>query len=432
MDSDNNGAVIYSRETAEEFARQIEDFRQQISTYQQQCGVYYAQHPDEYTPEVQESLQAQYEDYDRQLTVYQQQYVNYCAALAVQEGPDDGGQQNFVPQSFPEIMPSEYIQEAIGELDPECMLHVLPQPPAMHDVTGILLDDVPYDDSNRKRASLDDVPDTKLEKNRRYDDSNRKRASLVDIPVPVIQAVTYVDSGERLSAQLEQIEAPQLEEDGYTPPIIHDPKKNIDDVAFPVLSDMNEEIKPVYVRKETEDERRAKEESKKATTRARTAMEAAPEINKEESLRMYRELRAEQNAEIASKGFKLIFIVAGLGIALGVCIYLFFAKIELSAPNSLLDKVKEFSPYFAGAVGLFSVLTILRLGFAKTLASLSYIANIILMLISITLLMNCTNPALTVPFYAASVILSGFLVFFLNTNEPIEKFFKRKDTDKTY
>lgn len=417
MSNDKNNSISYNWETAEAFAKQINDFKQQVDKYQKQCSTYYKQNPDEYTEEVQKSLEAQNKEYAQQLALYEQRYNDYCAVLNAQEA-----KLNISPKKS-DNKPSEIFN------DYDYIPNLTSQPPAKPDPTGTLLDDIPYDDSNRQRSSLDDITAPVIEYSR-YDDSNRKRSSLDDIPAPKLQKISYVESGVPLSAQLDAIAPPKLE--STVPYVESDKKKSIDDIAAPILMDMSDEIKPVYVRKETEDERRAKEESKKATVRTRTAMESAPQTDKEESLRMYRALKAEQEAEIAKKGLKLIFVVAGFGIVLAVCIYMFFARIELSVESGFLDKLREYSPYFAGAVGLFSLLNILRLGFAKTFSSILYILNAILMLASITLLANCTNKSQVLPFFAGALILSIFLCFFINTSDSIDKFFKRKDTNIRY
>lgn len=432
MDSEKNTAspAAYSRETAASFAKQIEDFKRQVDTYQEQCGTYYNQHPEAYTEEVQNSLREQNAEYARQLALYQKRYEDYCAALAAQEAAQNAQPASVNAETSASAPASSAINPAENRM-PEYEAHIQPQPSAPPDPSGILLEDAPYDDSRRKRSSLDDIPAPKLERSR-YDDSNRKRASLDDIQAPVLQKTDFAGERVSLGAQLDAVEAPKLEDAQFYAPAAPNPLKDIGSVAAPLLMDMSEEIKPVHVRKETEDERRAKEESKKASVRARTAMETAPQVDKEESLRMYRALKAEQDAELASKGFRLILLAALLGLGLAACIYFFFDKIEVSTQTGFFDKLRGVSLYFAGATGLLSLLMISGLGFAKSLSSLSYVASTVLMLLAITLLANCTNLKSVIPFYAGAVVLSIFLCFFINTSESVKKYFKHKNTQTSY
>ena len=315
------------------------------------------------------------------------------------------------------------------------------------DLASILLADDTYDDSNRERKTLDDIGDVLLADDT-YDDSNRRNTSLDDMEGPVLMAEMTAQektgpTSDELLAQ-DSAEEVILAEDSFDDKAYREQRKK--DLEESLESDKEsdiqldniggDEFKSTYVRKQTQDEIEAKKKTSSAAYKAKMALGDTSGKVSEESRRMYRALKAEQNARLAKKGMFMIFIVFLLGVASAVLLWMFINYTPMPEEfegTKVVKLLQEYSDYYCVALGFVSLMTILRLGFIKSLASLMYVANVVLMIPCFTLLSaRSENATLNTILYAGVIVVSMFNCFFFNTSDAIEMYYKRKDTNMEY
>ncbi len=315
------------------------------------------------------------------------------------------------------------------------------------DLASILLADDTYDDSNRERKTLDDDIGPVLLDDDTYDDSNRRNTALDDMEGPVLMAEmtanekTGPTSDELLAQDTEEV---VLAEDTFDDKAFREERKKELESSLDTsaeendiqLDSMGDEYKSTYVRKQTQDEIDAKKRTSSAAYKAKMALGDTSGKVSEESRRMYRQLRAEQNAQLARKGMFMVFIVFILGVISAVMLYMFINYTPMPAEYKATKVVKflqEYSTYYCAALGVVSLLTVLRIGFIKTLASLMYVANAILMIPCFALLSaRPANGTLNTILFIGIIVVSLFNCFFFNTSDAIEMYYKRKDTNMTY
>lgn len=315
------------------------------------------------------------------------------------------------------------------------------------DLASILLVDDTYDDSNRERKTLDDDIGLVLLDDDTYDDSNRRNTALDDMEGPVLMAEMTAEektgptSDELLAQDTEEV---VLAEDTFDDKAFREERKkaleesldNAEEDKDIQLDSMGDEYKSTYVRKQTQDEIEAKKKTSSAAYKAKMALGDTSGKVSEESRRMYRELRAEQNARLAKKGMFMIFIVFILGVVSAVLLYMFINYTPMPAEyegTKVVKLLQEYSTYYCAALGVVSLMAILRIGFIKSLASLMYVANVVLMIPCFTLLSaRPENGTLNTILYIGVIIVSMFNCFFFNTSDAIEMYYKRKDTNMTY
>ncbi len=315
------------------------------------------------------------------------------------------------------------------------------------DLASILLEDDYYDDSNRERKTLDDDIGPVLLDDDVYDDINRRNTALDDMETPILMAEMTAEekntpSSDELLAQ--DTDDVILAEDTFDDKAFRENRKkaleesldNATDNADVQLDNMGDEYKSTYVRKQTQDEIEAKKKTASAAYKAKQALGDTSGKVSEESRRMYRELRAEQNARLAQKGMFMIFIVFILGALSAVLLYMFINYTPMPAEyegTKVVKLLQEYSTYYCVALGVVSLMTILRIGFIKSLASLMYVANVVLMIPCFTLLSaRPENGTLNTALYVGVIVVSMFNCFFFNTSDAIEMYYKRKDINVTY
>lgn len=319
--------------------------------------------------------------------------------------------------------------------------------PEDEDLSSILLDDDYYDDSNRERKTLDDDIGPVLLDDDVYDDSNRRNTALDDMETPILMAEMTAEektgptSDELLAQDTDDV---ILKDDAFDDKAFRESRKKAleesldksEDSSDVQLDSMGDEYKSTYVRKQTQDEIDAKKKTSSAAYKAKKALGDTSGKVSEESRRMYRELRAEQNARLAKKGMFMIFIVFILGVLSAVLLYMFINYTPMPAEyegTKVVKLLQEYSTYYCAVLGVVSLMTILRIGFIKSLASLMYVANVVLMIPCFTLLSaRPANGTLNTALYIGVIVVSMFNCFFFNTSDAIEMYYKRKDVNVTY
>ena len=171
------------------------------------------------------------------------------------------------------------------------------------------------------------------------------------------------------------VTAPVLDEDNYVPPPkAEKPAEPVEPVTAPILDDEPEA--PKYVPKFVdEDLERAKREGAKKAVSSSLVSE---QKDSKESLRMMIELKEQLRQEEAKKGFKVVIILAIIGVIGAAAFFLlysgeFFGLEYKSGMSGISNIIKEASLYIAVAMGATGLMAISGVGLFKTLASLVYL-----------------------------------------------------------
>ncbi len=232
----------------------------------------------------------------------------------------------------------------------------------------------------------------------------------------------------------QEIKAPVLDdEDSYVPP----PKKEVPKqpeapISAPILDDEPEPAK--YVPKfADEDLERVKQEAKK---KAVSSQLTSNQKDERESLRMMLELKAEREAEAAKKGFKIVILLAFVGVIAAVLFYMLYsAKFfgleygDISA-NKVTEIISKSSIYVAGIAGASALLMVTGLGAMKSLCSFIYLVFSVVQVMSVvSVLPQIEGSSIKWVLFIGALICSIAVFVTLSTSDSVGKFYKKPPKD---
>ena len=226
-----------------------------------------------------------------------------------------------------------------------------------------------------------------------------------------------------------KVTAPVLDDDNYVPPVKEEkPAEPQPEIKAPVLDEEPETPKyvPKYV---DEDLERAKIEGAK---KARESALTSNQKDSKESLRMMLELKEQQQAEMAEKGFKMTIVLAVAGIISAVAFYLLYSG-KLGLPykegiGGFAKVVEEASMYIAVIIGILSCGLVSGIGAVKSLASFAYLLfGIIQVFPGVTMIpQHEGNLAVAGILYGVAIAGTVFEIVSISGNESVGLYFKRK------
>lgn len=226
----------------------------------------------------------------------------------------------------------------------------------------------------------------------------------------------------------ETIKAPVLDdEDAYVPPVKEE-KKPEAPISAPILDDEPEPVKyvPKFV---DEDLEKAKQEAKK---KAVSSQLTSNQKDEKESLRMMLELKAEREAEAAKKGFKIVLLLAFVGIAAAVLFFLlysgnFFGLSYGDEKNKLYTFMSDYSIYISIGAGLCSLLLLTGIGGLKSLSSFFYLVFSVIQVIGIFSLMPqiAGNAGIKWGLCVGALVCSAAVFVTLSASESVGLFYKK-------
>lgn len=231
-------------------------------------------------------------------------------------------------------------------------------------------------------------------------------------------------------APVEEVTAPVLDEDNYTPP----PKKETPPpqpeapVSAPVLDEAPPPAKyvPKYV---DEDLEKAKREAAK---KAVAGQLVSDQKDSKESLRMMLELKEQLRREQAAKGFKVVIVLALLGIVGAISFGLLYSgSLGLGYKNGMegfAGIISNSSLYIGLAMALSGLLLLTGAGICKTLASLIYLLSGIIQLFPgiVMIPQHEGSLALVGILYGVSLVCTVAVFAGLSAIESVGLFFNKK------
>lgn len=296
-------------------------------------------------------------------------------------------------------------------------------------VSAPILEETTYNANDVKKKTLDDIQAPVLEDTFETNLQNKK-VGLADISAPILED-TFV-SNEKKKSSLEGISAPVLDDQYFTPPVKKvEPiqTKTLEQVSAPVLSqEPTEEHKPYVSKYSNADIEKAKEEGAK---KARKDAVMTPELTEEEkkkSREAYKSLMRQREEEMAKKGGKMVILLLFLGLFAMVGFHLLISVpvFKEGGAESLAQKLKSFLWYYDALIAVGSFLLLPKIEGFKNFASFVFGLNT---LVSLTLgsflLSQMESIGVNIVFYLVSLLLSGFIVFQLSSNENIGKYYSR-------
>ena len=218
------------------------------------------------------------------------------------------------------------------------------------------------------------------------------------------------------------------DEDAYVPPPKkEEPEKPAEPLTAPVLD--AEPEPPKYVPKFVdEDLERAKREGAKKAVSSQLVSE---QKDSKESLRMMLELKDQLRREQAAKGFKVVLVLAAIGLIGTVCFYLLYSGAlgldYKDGVSGFANVVKDSAMYIALAMGIGAVGLVSGLGFFKSIGSLVYLLSGIIQVFPgiIMIPQHEGSMAKIVLLYAIALVSTVAVFFGLAGNESVGLFFKR-------
>ncbi|MBE6862022.1 MAG: MFS transporter [Ruminococcus sp.] len=241
---------------------------------------------------------------------------------------------------------------------------------------------------------------------------------------------SYTPPPKKETAPQASVTAPILDdENSYTAP----PKKEAAPqapVSAPILDD--EPAPAKYVPKFVdEDLEKAKAEGAK---RAVSSQLTSNQKDEKESLKMMLALKAEREAEAASKGFRLLVVLAFIGLVGAGLFYMFYSAsffgMSYTEEGSKFAQImNEYSLYFAIGLGICGVLPVSGIGGLKSLTSFVYLILGVIQVFPGFLMISQMqgNMAVRVLLYLGALACTVIVFVTLSASENIGFFFK-KDT----
>lgn len=243
------------------------------------------------------------------------------------------------------------------------------------------------------------------------------------------QAAAHAAS-QPAAAPAPQVQAPVLEESTYTPPVKEEKKPQVSAAA---AASLLEEPAPEPERKVSRFNE-ADLEAAKANAQKRAieqSLNMTTNVDKAESRRLMNELRMEREAELAKKGFTVVIVLMILGLLAAAALYFFSIRdFKVDMANGFYSAVTKVMTYTSFGLGVVSVLLILRVGFVKKLGSFLFgLMTALLLFPGLPMLMQKKEEGmvLTVVAYGAALILCFAVCFTLNTSDPVNMFYKRRE-----
>ncbi len=220
------------------------------------------------------------------------------------------------------------------------------------------------------------------------------------------------------------------DEDAYVPPPKkEEPEKPAEPISAPILD--AEPEPPKYVPKFVdEDLERAKREGAK---KAVSSQLVSDQKDSKESLRMMLELKDQLRREEAAKGFKVVLVLAAIGLIGTVCFYLLYSGAlgldYKDGVSGFANVVKNSAMYIAIAMGVSAAGMISGLGFFKSISSLVYLlSGVIQVFPGLVMIPQHEGSMGKIVLLYAIAIVSTVLVFFgLAGNESVGLYFNRNN-----
>lgn len=204
-------------------------------------------------------------------------------------------------------------------------------------------------------------------------------------------------------------------------------KVSAEDVVLEEAPEVKEYV-PTF---QDQDLERIKEESKKPQKYTPPPVEMTEE-QKKEGRRIMNELREDREREQAQKGFKILILLAVLGVVGAVCLTMFFSGAfglgyTLEDELGWMKMIKDNAIYVGVIMGIGSVLLVAPVPQLKSVVKLVDCVCTILMLFPGVPMLIQKAPGhglLNGILYAAALGIAGFSAFSLITNENIEMYNK--------
>lgn len=300
---------------------------------------------------------------------------------------------------------------------------------------GLLLDDKPYDDSNRKKSNLDDIKvdmSNLFAEDDNVDYSKKKNSSLDDISAVSLLADEEPVYVEKKKATLDDIkvDAPVLAaEDDYVP--AETKKASLDDIKVeaPIL----EEAAPEPVHKPKFTDTNLDEIKKKAKEKA---LESAlnVELSEEEQKRSreaYHALKREQAAELAKIGGRKAIgnLIVGL---IGCIVFIMFlgdsiAEFKPDVVDTWYVKTAPYVSYFAIAAAIFSVFMFVPAKAIKTWGQFFYTMLFFVSLIfGLFILFAKVELGIAAGMLGVSVFAFFWVMFGFGSSASMTAFYERR------
>ncbi len=284
-----------------------------------------------------------------------------------------------------------------------------------------------------QKVMYDNLPPEKQKQviNMRLAQLQQQNAAAEPVKAPVLDDEnSYTPPPKKESAPSIPVSAPILDdENSYTPP----PKKETapqPPISAPILDD--EPAPAKYVPKFVdEDLEKAKAEGAK---RAVSSQLTSNQKDEKESLKMMLALKAEREAEAASKGFRLLIVLAFVGLVGAALFYMFYSAsffgMSYTEEGSKFAKImNEYSLYFAIGLGICGVLPVSGIRGLKSLASFVYLILGVVQVFPGFLMISQMqgSMAVRVLLYLGALACTVAVFVTLSASENIGFFFK-KDT----
>lgn len=247
---------------------------------------------------------------------------------------------------------------------------------------------------------------------------------------------------QRQSAAPVPTTAPSAAGPQVAPPVLEDPQAPIPEKKKPEAPAPSAASAAALL-EEPAPERRisrfneAEIEEAKANAKKRAiegALNTETNVDKAESRRLMNELRMQREADLAKKGFTVAIVLMILGLVTCAAMIFFFTQPFQNADDvPLYAKIQNVAVYVGGALGLLSVLLLVRSEGIKKLASFLFGLTAFLMVIpGVFMLMQKENVGLSAVGYGLTLVLSFVVCFKLSTNEAVNMYYKRRETDSNF
>lgn len=292
-----------------------------------------------------------------------------------------------------------------------------------NELQGLKLEEPTYDDTNRKKSSLDGIVAPTLE-DTYIPPQKTQISSLDDIVAPTLED-TYVAPPVQKKVEPEAVVKAALLEDTYTPPTNPQVKKElppIDRIKAPILDEPapQQAYVPQFQDPSIEE---AKKNAKQ--NRIKAELNDKPSsFDQKKSLEMYKKLKEEQERELGRKGGKLLIIPMVLGVIAAILTFLYMQLPCKEDVSETIISVCGYAKVFAVIMGVCSLTLLVRAKALKKLATFLFVVGVIASLAGFTLLSVKVDFGVSVAYNVGILALCGFNIFFLNANESIDKFYK--------
>lgn len=278
--------------------------------------------------------------------------------------------------------------------------------------------------NNSTLPPLEDIDATKLSESKHIEKNFSTLPPLNDISIGEIQ--------------LDNIKTDYISDDNSTAVKSIANQIKLDDISLemsesaPVLEDLSTQYKPTYNKAKADEQfRPVEKKSEKQLIKERLQREinrVPDQIDKKESLALYKKLMEEKKIKDAHKGLVSTIFVMVFGIMSAFISYFF-----LDWSSQAVFK------YLAIAAMVFSLLLLIKLKFVKVLCTIFFAVNTLILLIPGVIKFaiqsemaeaNETSFIKTLILLVAATLLSAISCFQLATSDKIEAFYSTKISSK--